>query len=111
MNQSFFIEGRYHGTVPRQSVWIDRTACGPPLSYLYYCAECGEVFARAPVDTPSQTWQAVFGCCRQCTPRSGMLVPGSVWYHDEDLTAAFPDAVLRWELERHLDWKEKEYAN
>jgi hypothetical protein len=109
MNQSFFIEGRYLGTVSRARVWIDRTSAGTPLSYLYYCAECGEVYARAQVEGAS--WRAVFGCCRKCHTRSGMLVPGSIWNYDEDLTAAFPDAVLRWELDRHLDWKEKQNGN
>jgi hypothetical protein len=36
-----------------------------------------------------------------------MHIPGSIWHHEADFVAAFPDAVLHEEFLRHLEHFEK----
>lgn len=105
MRQHFFIEGRYLGSASRSPFFREPLLGQLPLSKLFYCSNCGEVFAKCPVelvDNSTTTWQAVYGCCRKCEP-SGLQVPGSIWHFEAEFTAAFPDAVLLWEVNRHLD--------
>ena len=109
MHQLFFIEGKLLGEAPRLLIRTDRDVWGAPLSRLFFCARCGEVFARCPVlkdDGEHSLWSPVYALCRRCAPL-GNLIPGSIWFYEEPFVAAFPDAVLRWELERHLDYHER----
>jgi hypothetical protein len=111
MIQHFFIEGKYLGQSLRQ---INTSSCGSgiPQSLLFYCYGCGEVFGKAPVvdaDGNNHEWFAYRLGCRKCPPAYQSMVPGSIFLSwDHEFTAAFSDAVLRWEVERHLDWFEKQ---
>lgn len=106
MIQHFIIEGRYLGHGAR-GLAVDRDlGAGRPLSLMFFCHACGEVYAKCPVE-PTTAWRAEHATCRKCRPRGMVHVPGSIWTYDSTFTAAFPDAVLQWELQRHLDWMEQ----
>lgn len=107
--QAFIIEGRFFGEAQRGRVFVHATLARP-LSLLYVCSRCGEAWARFPVQGPGRdSWQVITQACRQPGHAYGDFPGGSVWLSwDTDLCEAFPDAVLRQELNRHLDWIEKE---
>jgi hypothetical protein len=115
MRQLFFIEGKLVGEAPRKPLFVHGEA-QLPTSDFWFCAHCGELYARAPVQLPSGAttqWQSYMRCCRRCAdlcyPSMG-VVPGSIWLAwDIDFLAALPGAVLQWELERHLDHAERVY--
>jgi hypothetical protein len=53
---SLEVEGRYHGTF----------RAGGPYSLAWYCANCGEVYARRTImDEPAQ-WFFTYGWCSKC---------------------------------------------
>ena len=58
--QHFEIEGKYYGKVERGFVWDGRSLGSRPMSDLYYCLVCGEVWARLPVwyDGKLCQWQS-----------------------------------------------------
>lgn len=107
MIQHFLIEGHYLGSAPRTIISDGARGFGWPLSKLFYCAECGDVFAKCPTE-PQTGWRAVYACCAKCPPKSGLHIPGSIWDYEPEFVAAFPDAVLQQEAKRHLQWFEKE---
>lgn len=103
--QHFLIEGKYLGQALRPP--------GSP-SLGFFCYECGEVWARAPVDghQPQVTkWHYLASLCRKCGDKVGysLTVPGSIYfaYPDAGFPAAFPDAVLQWEVQRHFEQLDK----
>lgn len=108
----FVVEGTYLGESP-VAAFFAHEELRAPYSYLWFCQHCGEVFARSPVLNlagKQSPWQSYASTCRRCVePGAGFYrVPGSLWLNwDKDLIAAFPDAVLRYELERHLDQLDK----
>lgn len=107
----FVVEGTYLGESP-VDYFFAHEELRAPYSYLWFCDQCGEVYARSPVikfNGQTSPWQSFAGTCRRCQPNSGFYrPPGSLWLNwDKDLIAAFPDAVLRYELERHLDQLDK----
>lgn len=105
--QHFFVEGKYLGKALRQQV-VESTA--------FYCPLCGEVWARFPIEGEIPCcvkWRFFARTCRTCGyTRLGRWpdVPGSVSdiYTDPGIFAAFPDAVLQWELVRHLEWFDRD---
>ena len=103
LQQDFFVDGKYLGSGQRYP--IPRIGHGESVtSYAFYCTKCGEVWARAPI--AGARWQFWTVPCRKCPPSfpSFFTVPGSIWTTwDWEFTDAFPDAVLRWELDRHFD--------
>jgi hypothetical protein len=102
--QHFIIEGRYLGQVERK---FDLTSGMPPLSILLYCEYCGEVWAKFPVE--GQPFLAYRRLCRKCPTPHRSHLPGSVilsW--DKELTAALPFPVLLWEMQRELDYIDKD---
>lgn len=106
LTQHFLIEGKYLGQALRPP--------GSP-SLGFFCYECGEVWARAPVDGPPTTcptkWHYLASLCRRCGARHQytLTVPGSLYflYPDAGFPAAFPDAVLQWEVQRHFEQLDK----
>lgn len=106
MLQHFIIEGKYLGQSPRGFIRFEFNQWQRPLSKIFFCATCGEVFAKCPIthpDTSVSPFEAVYACCRRCKPQGDLLVPGSITHHEPEFLAAFPDAVLLWEVLRHLD--------
>lgn len=109
MKQHFFIEGRYLGEVERFIGISDERRGMLPLSLLLYCPECGDPWARFPVeykDGRIATWSAYAHTCRKHKGLSyGQRVPGSIWVgFDSDFTGALPLSVLLWEVQRELDF-------
>lgn len=108
----FIIEGTYLGESPVTKVFI-HAELQAPYSYLWFCQYCGDVYARSPVldgAGKQSPWQSYASTCRRCAGLGSCFyrVPGSLWLNwDKNLLAAFPDAVLRYELERHLDQLDK----
>lgn len=110
--QLFFIEGRLLGEAERAPLLI-HAEVQSPNSDLYFCTHCGDVFARFPVTHASgklSPWQSYRSICRKCHSRSTAMynVPGSIWRSwDTPFTDSLPQAILSWELDRHLDHLER----
>lgn len=108
----FIVEGTYLGESPVAAFFVHEELRAP-YSYLWFCEQCGEVYARSPVldgAGKQSPWQSYASTCRRCARLSACFyrVPGSLWLNwDKNLLAAFPDAVLRYEFERHLDQLDK----
>ena len=112
MIQSFILEGRYLGHSPRGFVRFSHSDRQAPLSKVFYCRTCGEVFAKCPITMPDGTtasFHSASGLCRRCPPDGSLSTPGSIAYPEPEFLAAFPDAVLRWEIARHLDYFEQQH--
>lgn len=110
--QLFIIEGKVLGDTLRSLTRVHEQLT-EPLSLLFYCKFCGEVYAKCPVmraDGSTTQWQSFRCCCRKCAARSSLLSdwPGCVWLSwDRDYLAALPEPVLQWELLRHIDSYER----
>ena len=106
--QAFIVEWQYLGRAMRGFV-----NAGFPHPFAFFCPHCGDLWARCPVETPAHTkvlWLSWSRPCRKCPPHSGEI-PGSLilpW--EPEFNSALPEEVLRWELNRHLDWLEKKVA-
>ena len=103
--QHFLIEGKHYGTALRGSVTV-HAELQPPDSLAYFCPVCAEVWARCPVETGRGTipFHVLTMPCRH-HPTHGLAVPGSLWINwDGAYTDHFPENVVRWELERHLEF-------
>lgn len=101
-HQAFFIEGRYMGDCLR-SVPLGEHK---PLSILLFCNECGEVWARFPVE--GRRWISYARLCRKHQSPWPSQLPGSIWLPwDHYLLDALPLPVLQWEFERELDYFDK----
>jgi hypothetical protein len=104
--QHFLIEGRHLGTGIRK---LERREDGyrVPLSLAFFCRACGELWAKCPVESSpgiSSPWICYNVDCKKHQKPNSIAVPGSLilaW--DDDFYEAFPEAVLRWELDRHLE--------
>lgn len=108
MKRLYIINGKYLGQspVPAHLSW--------QTNLLWYCDNCGEVYARLPVeDAPGgdRCWQAMVGVCGKCQPRPMLShrSPGSIWDTVfNGLHKDFPEEVLRYELLLLIDNIEKE---
>jgi hypothetical protein len=109
--QHFFIEGQPVGTASRKQTAIHGEMFAP-RSYAYFCPCCGEVWARAPVSNGDWTapWVVQNIECRKHGGESPFVVPGSMlltWDNDFNTAAMSLEHVLKWEMNRHLDYMEK----
>jgi len=112
MHQHFFLGQSYFGSVERRP-FFSRSLdyfINPP-SLLFWCKVCGEVYAKAPVvrsDGATVPWRAIAHCCSRCRPAHFTSdPPGSLLAAegcDPELLSALPDAVLKQEFSRHLEW-------
>ena len=103
--QHFIVEGKYLGQAVRGAVFV-HADLAPPLSYAFACPVCAEVWARCPVELPDGSHRRFQFQSKACRKHFGhaLEVPGALtlgW--DASFTDAFPEGVLRWELQRHLD--------
>jgi len=80
---------------------------GLPLNIAMSCSGCGEVYGRL-IFRIGARWQFRYGCCPTCPPAGDYTIPGSIWQAEDTINAAFPDAVLREEFERHLKWYDQQ---
>ena len=103
--QLFFIENKLLGEALRGPV-LQMGEVVLPYSYLFVCGQSGEVFAKCPIIDASgkpRPWHVHTMLARGQSSSIGWT-PGSIWTSwDHDFIGAFPDAVLQWELLRHLD--------
>ena len=108
--QHFIIEGKYLGSSERGAVYIHAQK-QTPTSYAFFCPVCAELWARCPTElTPGQPehFMVWTRACRKHYHHA-MEAPGSIWMEwDQDFNAAFPEGVLKWELDRHFELYNKE---
>lgn len=106
--QHFEIEGRYYGKVERDFLWDRKSLGAKPMSDLYYCLACGEVWARLPVwyDGKLCQWQSHRTFCSKCeNPWSASLCEpeGSIWRSwDTQFLKHLPQPVLEREFWLHM---------
>lgn len=106
--QLFFIEGKLLGEAPREAFFL-HGELAEPLSALWFCQHCGEVFAKAPIMRANGTvtpWQSYRATCRKCSPKAifSSEIPGSIWLSwDYDFLSTLPPCIITWEFNRHLD--------
>ena len=108
--QHFIVEGKYLGTAERQMLFVHAQP-QRPVSYAFFCPVCAEVWARCPVERADGTTENFMVWTQACRKHTfhRLAVPGSLTLSWEpDFTAAFPDELVRWEFDRHLDYAEKE---
>ena len=108
--QHFMVEGKYLGSAMRSVVPVHGTL-QPPRPYAFFCGSCADIWARCPIDKAANlvidAWMVWTLPCRKCTG-SKYQIPGSItMYLEPEFCDAFPDAVLRWEFDRHLDYAER----
>lgn len=87
--------------------WAGQLACPP--SILWFCVECGTVYARLYVEGAKQ-WKSVAARCESCTPTI-FTIPGSIipiW--PDELFKALPLEVLEWEFRCHVKWFDSLYG-
>lgn len=74
-----------------------------PQPYAMFCPGCGEVWARMPVSGSNREWHVVNRHCEAHPGPSRYIVHGSLISNWEpELTAIFPDEVIKREFELHL---------
>lgn len=78
---------------------------GLAKSIAHYCPSCGEVYSRIVM---GRQWQFRAGCCKTCPPGGDYTIPGSAWTSIPQVDEALPDAALRQEFDRHLEWFDKQ---
>jgi hypothetical protein len=111
--QLYFLEGKLLAESPR-GLYLNKGDWAKPSSYLFICSYCGEVFAKCPSinkEGKVERWQGWHKICRKCPPvyPIDFECPGSIWLEwDTSFIAAFPTPVLQWELQRHLDFYERQ---
>lgn len=76
-------------------------------SYIFVCECCGQVYAKAPLQSSTKLWpfEAITGRCSKESPtKLYSLIPGSIMvkHWDKQFIDALPMPVLQWELERHI---------
>lgn len=106
--QHFIIEGKHLGIAQRELVF-SHADIHAARSYAFVCPVCGDLWAKCPVldGAKEQQYMVWTKACRK-HPRHGLEIPGSLqlsW--EQEFTEAFPEAVVKWELDRHLDFAER----
>ena len=105
--QHFIVEGKYLGQAMRTRIFIHGES-QEPKQYAYFCPQCGEVWARCPIDNlrTQAWWFSIHLPCRKHRT-SRFVVPGALslaW--EPEFAAVFPPGVVAWEFQRHLDYAE-----
>lgn len=101
--QLFILNNKLIGEAPRGGILIHASSA-EPLSLLWFCQHCGDVYARAPVYRPDNTltpWQSFRATCQKCAASQTYYseFPGSLWLAwDTEYLSALPEAVLQHEF-------------
>lgn len=112
--QHFFISGQLLGSSPRKPVFFDGKPRAP-VSYLFHCEFCGDVYAKCPVvDEKGEVslWLALRRVCVSCRGKKSFFSewPGSITLdYDKEFSSSFPLKVLHRELLLHIDNLEKAF--
>ena len=109
IQQYFIVEGKVLGSAERSMVFVHaQPQC--PQSYAFFCPVCAEVWARCPVERregqtePFMVWSIP---CRKHRTHA-LAIPGSLMLEWEpEFVEAFPDEVVKWEFDRHLEFYER----
>lgn len=110
--QYFIVEGKYLGQAPRKLVFI-HAQLQEPNSYAFFCPICGEVWARCPIQRgsgeyrvaePTTHWQIFHVACKKHYMHAYSVPGGLTIDWDKEFSDALPEAALRWELVRHLQF-------
>jgi len=102
---TFVIEGKYLGTTVRSQIDAYNNS-GRARSYAFFCPWCYRIWAVAAF--PKAFAQVMSVSCKACRRHRYENPAGSIHIpFDPDYVAAFPDAVLRWEIQRHCDYLEQ----
>ena len=91
-------------------IWVHAERAAP-RSYAFFCPVCGDTWASCAV-RHQQTGQielfTVWEVPCKYHYTDSQRVPGSLWLQwDKDFTDSFPPDLMKWELERHLDFIER----
>jgi hypothetical protein len=112
--QFFFFGPKLLGSCMRSKTAQVFPVPAEPLSMLFFCGCCGEVFAKAPcqhTETGQQSqWQSFRMLCERCADSSQTMlrVPGSIIRnYDSETTDCLPDEVLHREVLLHIKHFEK----
>jgi len=111
--QHFVIEGRYYGSCLRRRLPNEGNLVNP-TSYTYVCPECGDVWAKAFMEGrryciinkrcrlhPHEGYDSIYDI-------AGSLLFPHIAAYEKAYNEGLPVEVMRWEVERHLDWWEKQ---
>ena len=104
--QLFFSGSSFLGEALRGPVRVQEEFHAP-VSLVWICSTCGEVYQRAPVmDTCGKTssWRPLSGTCYRCAPASTSLYdwPGTVYLPlQPEYNAALPPAVVLHDFLHH----------
>lgn len=76
-------------------------------SHIFYCYNCGEVFAKV---VNGGTYFAYRSCCTSCPPEGEYFnwLPGSIWTGNDEFNNALPKPLIEREFWLHLAALEKE---
>lgn len=98
--QLLFIEGKHLGEMRRKKE-LHGGELQAPLSLQFYCPQCGDVWAKAPVILPEGTapWIAYRAGCRQHPQHYSQ--PGGTLFHAwlRDFSEALTEGALHRELD------------
>jgi len=106
----FFVGDKYYGSAEARKRII-HGELQEPQHYAMFCPECGEVWARMPVEgvTTPNWWRIIGGNCRRHPGPSPFVVAGSLMLNWEpELQEMLPEELLReWELPLHFEFWDK----
>lgn len=101
----FYIWGNYYGSAPERQRFV-HGILQDPQHYAMFCPECGEIWARMPVDGvhTSNWWRIIGGNCERHPGPSRFVVAGSLMMEwEKELQEILPDGVIRREFELHME--------
>lgn len=106
--QHFIIEGKYLGSTERGARYVHGQK-QTPTSYAFFCPVCAALWATCPLELTEGKPEHFMVWTVPCRKHyhHAFVVPGSIhlsW--DNEFTESFPRELLKWELERHLDFCE-----
>lgn len=95
-----------YGDNPRQFILVHERYL-PPLSVMFYCPKCGDVWAKCEViaDDKRQSWQSYARVCRKCPMHPMSDVPaGSMYFGwDKGFNEALPKELVEREFNIYFD--------
>lgn len=105
----FFVGKQYLGSGPDRLRFIHGEA-QQPWPYVVFCSDCGDIWARMPVDGSSREW-GVLGRHCEAHSRYSREIPGSLivdW--EPELFETFSPEMIQREFDLHLKYLEKQNA-
>jgi hypothetical protein len=114
--QHLTVHGQYLGSIHRGLTRVHSDMLRP-VSYAYFCPDCGEVWAQAAMETKPNggkgKWCVWTVPCRYHPGLSPFSVAGSLllsWEHDYNEALLTSLEAARWEMDRHLELFDRKIA-